>query len=103
MSALGGEPGRELKQDAAELAGGDERRQRLRLHLPDQLIHLLRDVTQIDAALLRDGGRQLLLDHSRESIDNDGMMREQPGLDIEEEAGRSSFHPEMALRSEGRA
>src|SRR5512132_2844814 len=56
-----GEPVRELKQDAAELAGGDQRCQRLRLHLPDQLLRLPRNVEQVDTALLLCGDRQQLL------------------------------------------
>src|SRR5512143_244900 len=56
-----GEPVRELEQDAAELAGGDQRCQRLRLHLPDQLLRLPRNAEQVDTALLRCGGRQQLL------------------------------------------
>src|SRR5512144_27640 len=49
-----GEPVRELKQDAAELAGGDQRCQRLRLHLPDQLLRLPR---HRPASRLRAAGR----------------------------------------------
>ena len=89
---------RKLKQHAAELAGRGQRCQRLRLHLPDQLLRLLRDVTQVDTALLRYGGRQQLLDRSREPLDDHRVMGEQAkGLDVEDEAGWGSFHPEMGV------
>ena len=57
----------------------------------------------LDAALLRYSDRQQLLDGSREPLDDDRAMREQAeGLDVEEEAGRGSFHPEVrvALRAQ---
>ena len=99
-----GEPVRELKQDAAELARRDQRRQRLRLHLPDQLLRLLRDVTQVDAALLRHGRRQQLLHRSRQPLDDHRVMREQAErLDVEDEAGRRSSTQRCALRSDGSA
>jgi hypothetical protein len=95
---------RKLKQDATELAGGNQRCQRLRLHFPDQLLRLARDVTQIDAALLRHRGRQQLLDRSREPLDDHGVMGKQAeGFDVENETGRGSLHPEMrvAFRRQG--
>jgi hypothetical protein len=98
VSAPGGEPVRKLKQHAAELAGGGQRCQRLCLHLPDQFLRLLRDVTQVDAALLRYGGRQQLLDRSREPLDNHRVMGKQAeGLDVEDETGWGSFDPEMRV------
>jgi hypothetical protein len=76
----------------------------LRLHLPNQLLRLLRDVTQVDAALLRYGGRQQLLDGSRKALDGHRVVREQAkGLDVEHEAWRRAVHPELrvALRRQG--
>src|SRR5512147_3236105 len=95
VSAPGGEPVRQLKQDAAELARFGERRQRLRLHLPDQLIHVLRHVAQVDADFVGDGCWQKLLDRRREPLDDYRVMRDDyrvireqaEGFDVEHEAG----------------
>jgi hypothetical protein len=47
---------------------------------------------------LRCGGRQQLFDLRREPLDDHRVMGKQAkGLDIEEEAGRGSLHPEMRI------